>query len=542
MKYKLLSASIICVVLLLSCTKDNNDSGSFTKKQKEMQEEVINLQSKSFNSLLDLLEDMDYEDAFDQVLEDINSDPSVDWAEINDQGIVIQYESGIRGGIYLKNIEEDDYDLDYDNDGEYSSVKKSEKIADNKGSRILPSKKRSLYISPDVNAFKTENDVEEDMKLLFVEGYLALTDYYEVDKMLNEDANLQLFTHLNDYGIIIITSTGFRTSSDQYDTEEVYMKTGEKVNETTSSVYWNDIENGDIPLIFASKSLVDEGNATQGDNYYWITSGFITKYNDLGKDTLFIFGGFEDSFVGGWPGIIGAGTNQYGGYIGYEGCPYYAANFDWLLDFLYNATHIDNSITCGEWINGNTIEKSRTVNDQIVTVNYEGLPQLAFVKKDVPPYNYCILKARVRGESSYYDGSTGFDPVFFGNIKVNGTFTDKNTFEANWTKGIYSIDLKITGEFDKKPVITDISFHNVINDYDIYTEHIESIGIKFYGYYPTYGGVVFDVKGESTCELFTNISYEVEGGDGIYTRELINYECDNNSYFNIVMGYEDIEE
>ncbi len=172
-------------------------------------------------------------------------------------------------------------------------------------------------------------------------------------------------------------------------------------------------------------------------------------------------------------------------------------------------------------------------------INYNGIPKLAFTEKKVPPYNYCILKARVKGRSQFNDGTYATWQEFFGNKKISGAFTDEKTFEAHWSEGESLADLRITGDFGKQPVITDVYYHRITKDYDTYNELIVASDIRLTGFYPGYGGVLFDMTGESTCDLFTEAYYKVEGSDGVYTREMVSYDCDGDSNFNIVLGEEE---
>ncbi len=532
MKYSVIPASFLCLILLSGCPEDNNEPGILNDEQRQIQNEVLDLQQNSFSLLTDLQQEMSLSEAIDLVLDTINSDPSVDWAKSNKQGIFIQYKSGIKGGIFINNEMKVGEKIDPESGLKSKPIKGTNNLTGTSNQRKFPPTKNSVYVSPIYDALGSD----EEFSILSTEIYLSTTDYSDLKRIINEAATVEWFTQVDKYGIIVISSDGFNTFIDDYNTE-TYLLTGETVNESTSAKFWSEIKDGLVPLIYTRPGEMGD------ENYYWISPGFITKYNDLVKDTAFIYGGFSNSFLGTWPAIIGTGSDKFGGYMGYEGSIMLETHYAWLADLMLNMTDLtaSQSMTCDDWINGTTIRKSvyNPVLDESFKISYNGILKLALTEKKVPPYNYCILKASVRGRSQFNDGTYANWQEFFGNKKITGAFIDENTFEATWSEGQSSADLRITGNFGTQPVITDVYYHRITKDYDTYTEHIVSSDINLIGSYPGYGGVLFDITGEPTCNLFTELSYKVDGGDGVYTREMISYECNNDSFFNIVLGEED---
>lgn len=532
MKYCLIAAAFLCLILLSGCPEDNNDTGILNNDQRQMQNEVLDLQESSYLLLNDLQQEMSLPEAIDLVLEAINSDPSVSWARSNKQGIFIQYKSGIRGGIFINYGLKAGEKTDLESDLRSKPIKETNNLTGTANQRKFPSAKNSVFVSPIYEALGSD----EEFSILSTDIYLSTTDYSDFKRIFNEAATVEWFTQIDKYGIIIISSEGFNTLIDDYNTE-TYLLTGETVNESTSAKFWSEIKDGSVPLIYIRPGDMSD------ENYYWISPGFISRYNDLVKDTAFIYGGFSNSFLGTWPAIIGTGTDKFGGYMGYEGSIIFDTHYSWLTDLMYNLTNLTTrqSMTCDDWIHGSTIDKSvyNQVLDESFKIRYNGIPKLAFTEKKVPPYNYCILKASVRGRSQFNDGSFATWQEFFGNKKITGAFVDENTFEAYWSEGQSSADLRITGNFGTQPVITDVYYHRITKDYDTYTEHVVASDINLIGSYPGYGGVLFDVTGEPTCNFFTELSYKVDGSDGVYTREMISWECNKDSFLNIVLGEEE---
>jgi hypothetical protein len=349
MKYILLLFAALCFNLLFSCTEDKNDQGTLNDDQRRIQDGVLSLQENNYILLTDLQQEIGQKEAVDSVLAAINSDPSVDWAKSNNQGIFIQYKNGIRGGIIFNGAIKNGGYIDRKMDLKSTPLREAENVSGTTNRRKFPVTKSSVYVSPVHDALGQDGE----FSLLSTEIYLNATDYHDFKSIINKDASVEWFTGIDKYGIIIISGVGFNTKIDENNTE-TYLLTGEAVNESTSSKFWSEIKDGKLPLIY-----IQPGDMSD-ENYYWISPGFISKYNDLVSDTVFIYGGFSDSNLGNWPGIIGAGNNAFGGYMGYEGAIVYEAHYAWLADFMSNLTDLSirQSMTCDDWIKGTTISKS----------------------------------------------------------------------------------------------------------------------------------------------------------------------------------------
>lgn len=69
--------------------------------EKASYEEVISVQNNADELLNGWFQTMDSVEAINKVYDYFVSDPSVSYATINSQGIAVQYENGIRGGLML---------------------------------------------------------------------------------------------------------------------------------------------------------------------------------------------------------------------------------------------------------------------------------------------------------------------------------------------------------------------------------------------------------------------------------------------------------
>ena len=178
MKYGIIAAAFPCLILLSGCPEDNNDTGILNDEQREIQNEVLALQKNSYILLTDLQQEMSFPEAIESVLAAIITDPSVDCAISNKQGIFIQYKSGIRGGIFFNYGQKVGEKINPENDLKSMPLKETNTLLGTKSRRKFPSNKNSVYVSPVHEAFGPEGE----LSLLFTETYLSTTAYNDFKK------------------------------------------------------------------------------------------------------------------------------------------------------------------------------------------------------------------------------------------------------------------------------------------------------------------------------------------------------------------------
>ena len=304
-----LSLLLITTTLFWTACSKTEDEG-WTDEDKASYEEVISLQKEVSNNLDEWFLSMDSLDAINMAYQSFTDAPTVSEAFINSQGIAVQYVNGMRGGIFLNPRDED---LD----------KSSELLTnvlrdDNSGNLKTTVNNRSMILlNPHYYERSHYTDQIYDISLSNLNRVgIDLADFYK-----NEEATVDRFTELSNYGIIQIYSHGWAYPSET-NIEQIYLLTGETANDKTTEKYWSDLSSGNLPIVAVS-SL---------DNKYYISKEFIANHNDFSLDTVMFFGGFCYSFLGDWPDL--ADSFARGAYLG----------FDWSVLTFFNANMSVNSM------------------------------------------------------------------------------------------------------------------------------------------------------------------------------------------------------
>lgn len=109
--HKIIFSFIILVSLSLiwwGCKKDEGENLPDPGEIEEINNAVL-LQEDAYDQLIGLLESEDTLTAKNTILASIQNDPLVQSAGINSQGLYIQYENGMRGGLII-DFEDDPQD------------------------------------------------------------------------------------------------------------------------------------------------------------------------------------------------------------------------------------------------------------------------------------------------------------------------------------------------------------------------------------------------------------------------------------------------
>ncbi len=144
MKKFLLLLLFLVLTTLFGCSEDSPISDLTPKDDVDMINNSIKIHEDNYSSLIKLLNVMDTTSAKDSIVKVIEADTSVNWAESNSQGIVIQYNSGMRGGIIL-DFEDDPLGTDP------PGFNLTNNNSLNKGSQsnyTIPFNKRTVLINP----------------------------------------------------------------------------------------------------------------------------------------------------------------------------------------------------------------------------------------------------------------------------------------------------------------------------------------------------------------------------------------------------------
>ena len=519
------SSSLLCLlILIISCNKDKDGTPQLSTEQEKVQSNILSIQSNNYNLFEDLIQEMDTISAKDSVLQVFLADTSVEWAQVNDQGIAVQYNSGIVGGLLIDpkrypGVDTGDLELYYDTIG--SSMRKNDLNLKSTGNYILPAHERTLFLCPVYNEFLTPVSILMDK----YDEYFSKTKYWIPERELNDAASVEKFTFLENYGVIIIYTHGVAWPCEK-ELYEVYIQTGEIVNGATSSRYWRYIDTGLIPLIY----LEDE-------SYYFISPRFITEYNNFTKDTTLIYGDFCYSALGSWPDeMINAGA---GGYFGYSWATHSCMSDAWqqaLFRELCDTTKA-RPVTCNDWItNKKTIKSYMNFEyDKMVYIKYFGIPNLALWKRDTEEYKLTFWLQNLEGHFKFTDPwdevSYFSDEVDFGvHIEyVTGSLSG-NQFSATWQDVDIGSSEKSNGTFD---ATFDKDFNN-ITDFEIVVTRTD---YSWTYYYEVTGNDVsatipknrYRSSGMETCNDVTfKHWYKLVDNSGTWMNYMETFDCKEN--------------
>jgi len=295
---------------------------------------------------------MDSLDAINLAQQSFANDPSVLEATISSKGIAVQYANGMRGGLFLK--------------GKLFDYKKST---------------TAELLGDDINAGHNFKSIVNGHKMLQMDAAYSEFSYYTsqvhdlnssnlsrvgisiTDYLKDNEVTVDRLTQLAGYGIIDMSGHGIPWPKESYITD-IYYLTGETANENTSNKYWDEIKTGSIPVV---KTM----NFTDGTKYC-VSPGFISSHNDFSNDTIFFYGGFCFSFLGGWPDIIDDFGD--GAYLGFDWSVqgYNCANWDINSLALMSDTSKSEPMNLEDWMNDAAVDKSYNEGGRTISIHYTG--------------------------------------------------------------------------------------------------------------------------------------------------------------------------
>ncbi|MBN1927635.1 MAG: hypothetical protein JW798_17505 [Prolixibacteraceae bacterium] len=307
--------------------------------QQELIDNITNLQDngfETFETYINILEDTTL--ALEEALEVILKNPDVEWAQINSQGIAIQYKNGIRGGIMINGEDDPLLHTDLPEPPSPNNNKSVQTDALGKSTQLyenMPVKKKTIFINP----HNFERASYANIILNICNQWFPKCGFMAPEQYLNTNAKVDVFTTLDDYGIVHIYSHGWAWPKETNITE-VYCLTGETVNETTSKKYWDDITEGNIPIV----------QAKQG-NKYFLSPKFIRKYNNFEDGKTFFYGGFCYSFLGNWPEEMNDEAEALA-YTGFSWSVYTSFNARWAAWLFFRMMQVTDPqpMNLEEWL------------------------------------------------------------------------------------------------------------------------------------------------------------------------------------------------
>ena len=321
---------------------------------------VIDLQTQAGEKYETWSKTMDSLEAIKKLQQFFLDDTTVTSATIGSQGIAVQYSNGMRGGIFL----------DPQNgsaEGTLGSGSPENIVKASSSINTMVNGRKAICLFPVYWQYVDVLDVIEryyTSRLPYVG--MNLTRVYQ-----NTAVTVDRFTELSGYGLIHIDSHGWAWPK-EWLILDVYLQTGELINEITAQKYFNDLITGKV--LMASALIAKKGKR---DNCYFLSPRFIASHNDFSKDTVLFFGGFCYSNLGGWPELYK--NSGDGGSFGFDWSVHYERQDEWgrsLIDHLTNEQSRPPGNT-GDWMAG-PLQKwyFDKRNNRNVSIQYNGNPTL----------------------------------------------------------------------------------------------------------------------------------------------------------------------
>lgn len=348
-----------------------------TDTQQQEINTVISIQNNTaaimdnlFSSGLDILT------VKDSIAKIFINDPSVKNVWINNEGIAVEYDNGIAGGIFIDRIK-------HKKAGKKSNQMIQEmtgKKYDNKDLRTVKPI-NSIYVGSAMSEFWSEDS-------LIIYGSRdhfawASLPFFEYHAYTDNAATLEVYKSLYNFGVVHLSGHGWPWPVEPDSSKgfkEVYLLTGQEVsiNNIPNLIdYWADILAQDIAIIY-----YDEAK----QNRCWIGPKFITTYNNFNTDSTStaIWGGFCYGFRGNWPKEL---VNNRGAkaYISYDWSVYGEEDAEWAVDFYSDMCwqSVQTPYTIDMWYNNLvTSGKDFHLDDDdptiITKIKYKGDPNFTF--------------------------------------------------------------------------------------------------------------------------------------------------------------------
>jgi hypothetical protein len=352
---------VMSMIFWQGCKDDDDD---YSDEDKIAIETVERVQNQCGDVYEEYLQTMDTATAKNALALWFQSDTAVEWAEVTDQGISVQYKNGICGGIFMDPMDDAPVDTVSMNlsVGPVSAAEHEDLL------KVIPTGKKVLFYNPHYIERKQLADKlirNYKERLPKVGMQLAEENIY-----LNDKANLEVLTQLSGYGIIHFYSHGLAWPN-KNNIQEVYLMTGQIISGQGALPYIADLRTKKIIYQYFDKTQ---------KNQFFVSPAFITDKNDFSKDNVLIWGGFCYGFLGTWKNIVN--KTAAGTYIGADWSVSTWYNANWADELIYNLTfkpHVQ-AVTVSDWFSFTTGLPKQYTDQQagrIVKINYNGHGDMA---------------------------------------------------------------------------------------------------------------------------------------------------------------------
>jgi hypothetical protein len=307
---RLLSFLVFSLLIAWSCSKKGSEPDESNGNVIETQD--INEFQASNGKLLDsLLSSLDTATAKNRVLKSIQKNDSlVEWAQVNSQGIAIEYRSGRIGGIMI-----DPEDMAEGSD--LSGRKIIRQPQTSLSARNIPNSRNTVFLCP----IYSERRSYADAIIETANINLQNAGYDELDLHLDDSCGLERFTRIDGYGLIHIYTHSLAWPAKE-SVENVFVMTGDSVTEELDSKFSQDLKQGTVGVFY----VPGRGNT------YFIDATFFTANNDFSQEQSLVYLSFGFGFLAKWQDAVRFGSKA-GVCIGYNWRVFASKNKDWACEF-----------------------------------------------------------------------------------------------------------------------------------------------------------------------------------------------------------------
>lgn len=337
------------------------------------------------------------------------ADTSTQNAWPDSEGVSVDYNSGISGGIFVgrynPTIIEGGTPLDplIPDLPKYNIVK-------SKKDNIVPTplNHNSIYFDGGYTEFKEYNDT----KLSAANTCLAKIGIAPFEKYLDYEATLDVLYTLDQYGVIYLSGHGWHKyyGNGVWADKVPYLLTGEvaQVGKTYSDL-WKDI---------LDKKIIIATYGHNKENRYWVSPEYISDRNSFHDKNTFIYGGFCYSGKKAWRTAMldVAGAPVYIRYNSAVRCDYEA---DWAIEMFDKMCNTE-------------LEDPKTVRDCVIEIingpkgRYENV-------KSWEPFVTFWMHMKYKGDGNYALWEKDEEPTMYGaHIKVSvGNVTGRRRLSSD---------------------------------------------------------------------------------------------------------------
>jgi hypothetical protein len=497
-------------IIFFGCS-DNNPSEPAEIKitYSDLLEKIIKPQEEYSEKYSYLLTVMDTSEAVDSIMTIFNQNPDVLWAAECDEGINVQYKSGIRGGIVTRNRASN---KPMSNDaGNY----KPDRLLLKNYVNVNPLSKRTAVIS----ILRTKLDsISESFYQWLPQIGMSLPEILIDDVAVSLNC-IENFRNLEDYGVIYLSGFGRKWPADN-NIEDIYLYTNIRVSEDVLLIYASDLIIGNIALISDPETKVYMGTS------------FISTYNNFDISRPLVIGAFNNSLHSDIAGKIGSGNGA--AFVGFDG--YFFNNYHFINQLLYDLTQ--EPITLEQWMDG-PYPKSESNQGKITSINFKGPGNFSLFNGPDWPWRYVNINiydfdavCEISSGGSYNWNDLGFGhPYQYISISADG-----KTFTAEWDS-LYESGSTNRGELSitvdtLTNMVVEFSFSYYAANKTNEEQGFEVQGRNIPMVYKDDKNLVNEITGTAACDAINYLTFYYTQDPGSQNERkltLSSYSCESNS-------------